>query len=339
MCIRDRMRRLRQKALRSIDGISFLHPLIIGDYTDFYASKHHATNVGAMFRPDNPLLPNYKHIPIGYHGRSSSIVLSGTAIRRPRGQTKADDAAAPTFGPCKMLDYEMELGIYIGAGNNLGEPTTMAAVRGQLFGMCIVNDWSARDIQKWEYQPLGPFLAKSFSTTISPCIVTMAALEPFRVAGPERDADDPKPLDYLSTDEPWGYDITVEVWLASKQMRDEGKPAIMLSRGHFRRMFWTVAQMVIHHSSNGCDLHAGDLLASGTISGPEKSARGCMLELTWDGNGPDGKPKPRIPVQLPTGEMRTFLADGDEVTMKAYCEREGFRRIGFGECRGVIVGT
>ncbi len=332
----QQLRRARQKALRPIAETEFLCPMVIGDYTDFYASKHHATNVGSMFRPDSPLLPNYTHVPIGYHGRASTILASGAPVRRPRGQTKPDDAPAPTFGPCRMLDYELEIGVFIGAGNELGEPIPIGGVREQMFGLCLVNDWSARDIQKWEYQPLGPFLAKNFATTISPCIVTSAALEPFRIPGPERSADDPRPLDYLATDEPWGYDITVEAWLASAQMREQGRAPIMLSRGSFRHMYWTLAQMIVHHASNGCRLVSGDLLASGTISGPEKSSRGCLLELTWDGIGPDGKPRPRSAIQLPTGENRTFLADGDEVILKAYCEREGFRRIGFGECRGII---
>lgn len=331
------MRRLRQKALRPLKDTPLTLPIGINDYTDFYASKHHATNVGSMFRPDNPLLPNYKYVPIGYHGRVSTIIASGESVRRPRGQTKADDAAAPTFGPCKLLDYEMELGLFVGEGNNRGEPIAIGDVRRHILGMCIVNDWSARDIQKWEYQPLGPFLAKNFATTVSPCIVPMAALEPFRVAGPERDADDPQPLDYLRTDEAWGYDITVEVWLASQQMRERSMGPVRISQGNFRHMFWTVAQMLVHHASNGCEMTPGDLLASGTISGPEKGSRGCLLELTWDGLGGDGKPKPRVPVALPTGETRTFLADGDEVIMKAYCQREGYRKVGFGECRGVIV--
>jgi fumarylacetoacetase len=312
----------------------------LGNYTDFYASKHHAMNVGSMFRPDNPLLPNYRHVPIAYHGRASSIVVSGTEIRRPSGQTKADDAAAPTFGPCKMLDYELELGLFIGRGNELGRPIPIDQAGEHIFGMCIVNDWSARDIQKWEYQPLGPFLAKNFATTISPFVVTMEALEPFRIPGPERDPDDPQPLPYLHAKENWGLDITVEVHLSSKQMRDRGLSPVRLSKGNFRHMYWTVAQMVAHHASNGCNLQPGDLLASGTISGPEPGSRGCLLELTWDGIDPaTGKPRPRKPIQLPTGETRTFLADGDEVIMKAYCEREGFRRIGFGECRGTIVGA
>lgn len=350
------VKRARQKALLPIDSVPLLPAASIMNYTDFYASKHHATNVGAMFRPDNPLLPNYKHVPIGYHGRASSIVSSGTPVTRPRGQQSPPDdnpAAGPTFGPCKLLDYEMELGVIIARGNELGTPIHMSDVRAAMLGICIVNDWSARDLQKWEYQPLGPFLAKNFATSISPMIVTMDALEPFRSPGPERDADDPQPLDYLRSEQgsggggsgggDWAYDITVEVWLASKAMRAANVAPIRISKGNFKHMYWTLAQMVVHHASNGCNLQPGDLLASGTISGPSKDSRGCLLELTWDGLDPTTKkPKPRIPINLPSvngapAESRTFLADGDEVIMKAYCEgRGGFRRIGFGECRGII---
>ncbi|HYE03658.1 MAG TPA: fumarylacetoacetase [Phycisphaerales bacterium] len=335
---------LRAGLLPRLDDVELVgHSGLPGNYTDFYASKHHATNVGSMFRPDNPLLPNYRHVPIGYHGRASSIVVSGTPVRRPLGQTKGDDPPGapptpPAFGPCRMLDYEMELGVFIGAGNRLGDPIDIRNVREHVFGMCIVNDWSARDIQKWEYQPLGPFLAKNFATTISPCVVTMEALEPFRVPGPHRDPGDPEPLDYLSATEPWGMDITVEVHLASEEMRRRGLPPVRLSRGSFKDMYWTIAQMVAHHASNGCNLEPGDLLASGTISGPGREARGCLLELTWDGHdAAAGKPRPRVPIALPTGESRLFLQDGDEVIMRASCERDGFRRIGFGECRGVIM--
>ena len=323
-----------------VEGTELITPITTFNYTDFYASKHHASTVGSMFRPDNPLLPNYKHVPIGYHGRASSVVLSGTPIKRPRGQqAPAQEGGQPTFGPSTMLDYEMELGVYVGAASRLGEPIGIADVREHMLGVCIVNDWSARDLQKWEYQPLGPFLAKNFATSVSPYVVTMDALEPFRVPGPEREAGDPEPLPYLSTPEDWGLAVTVEVWLRSAQMRERGTPAVRLSRADFRRMYWTFAQMVAHHTSNGCNLMPGDLLASGTISGPEKDGRGCLLELTWDGAGPDGKPRPRTPVQLPTGEARTFLQDGDEVIMRGNCEREGFRRIGLGECSGVIVGA
>lgn len=314
-------------------------PMTVYDYTDFYASVHHASNVGAMFRPDNALLPNYKWVPIGYHGRASSIVPSGTPVRRPSGQTKADDAAAPTFGPCKLLDYELEVGFFVGPGNELGEPIDIADAEDHIFGLCLVNDWSARDMQKWEYQPLGPFLAKNFATSISPCIVTMEALAPFRCPAMERPAGDPRPLPYLFSEENQargGVDIQLEVFLASADMRTRGLAPVRLSRGSFKHMYWTIAQLLTHHASNGCNMRPGDLLASGTVSGPSADSRGCLLELTWGGNGPDGKPLPRKPITLPTGETRTFLADGDEVIIKGFCEREGFRRIGFGECRGVI---
>lgn len=333
-------RRLRQKALATIAETRFLSCIAIFNYTDFYASKFHATNVGAMFRPDNPLLPNYKHVPIGYHGRASSLVISGSDVRRPNGQQsppEGDAKALPSFGPCKMLDYEMELGLFVGGGNALGTPISIADARRSMFGLCILNDWSARDLQKWEYQPLGPFLAKNFASTISPFIVTLDALEPFRIEGPARDADDPAPLPYLHTSEPFGLDITVEVLLLTEQMRAKNLPPHSISAGNSRDLFWTFAQMLAHHTSNGCNLQPGDLLGSGTISGRDKNSRGCLLELTWDGLGADGKPKPRAPVTLPTGETRTFLADGDEVIMRAWAEKLGFRRVGFGECRGKIL--
>jgi fumarylacetoacetase len=332
-------RRLRSKALVAQADLRYTPALPHFNYTDFYASKHHASNVGAMFRPDNPLLPNYTHVPIGYHGRSSSIVMSGSDIQRPAGQTKADDAQLPSVGPCKMLDYELELGLIVGAGNRIGDPIDIKDVRRQLFGMCLLNDWSARDMQKWEYQPLGPFLAKNFATTISNFVVTMPALEPFRIPGPERGPSDPEPLPYLKTDDHWGYDITVEAWLSTEEMRTRGLSPHMLSRGNFKHMFWTVAQLVTHHASNGCNLQPGDLLGSGTISGPERTSRGCLLELTWDGPPglEGGKPKPRKAIELPSGETRVFLADGDEVILRACCEREGFRRVGFGSCAGRVV--
>lgn len=331
-------RRLRTKALVPQHDAHFFRPVLNLNYTDFYASKHHARNVGSMFRPDNPLLPNYTHVPIGYHGRTSSLMLSGQNVRRPSGQTKADDAQAPSFGPCKMLDYEMELALLVAQPSEHGKPIAMHDARRHMLGMCILNDWSARDMQKWEYQPLGPFLAKNFATSLSPSIVTLDALEPFRIPGPEREHGDPQPLDYLRSEEDWAYDITVEVWLQSQQMRESSIAPAMISRGNFKHMYWTLAQMLVHHASNGCPMQPGDLLGSGTISGPEKSSRGCLLELTWDGVDATGKPKPRTPVQLPTGETRLFLADGDEVIMKAYAQREGYRRIGFGECRGRVQG-
>ena len=311
------------------DAVMYL-PAEIGDYTDFYASIHHATNVGSMFRPDNPLLPNYKYVPIGYHGRASSIVASGTPVRRPNGQTKAADAAQPSYGPSRMLDYESELGFFIGQGNMLGETIPISKAGAHLFGFCLVNDWSARDIQSWEYQPLGPFLAKNFATTVSPWVVTAEAVEPFRVAAFHRPDGDPEPLPYLQSPHDrarGGIAATLEVYLSSTRMRKEGMEPLRLSRASFQSMYWTVAQMLAHHASNGCNLRSGDLLASGTISGDTEESRGCMLELTWRGSKP---------IELPTGEERRFLQDGDEVIMKGYLEAEGRRRIGFGECRGTI---
>lgn len=299
-----------------------LLPVRVGDYTDFYASVHHATNVGSMFRPDNPLLPNYKWLPVGYHGRSSSIVVSGTPVRRPNGQTRDDANAAPLFGPSKRLDYEMEVGFFIGAGNKLGEPVPVSNALDHVFGFCLVNDWSARDVQTWEYQPLGPFLAKNFATSISPWIVTLDALEPYRTTIAPRPEGDPEPLAYLRDDVV--FDIQVEVWLRTAKMTEP----VRLSRGCFRDMYWTPAQMLAHHTSNGCNVRPGDLLASGTVSGPSKDARGCLLELTWRGTEP---------VTLPSGETRKFLEDGDEVILRGFCEREGLPRISLGTCRGIVL--
>ncbi len=301
-------------------------PVAVGDYTDFYASIHHATNVGLMLRPDNPLLANYKHVPIAYHGRASSIVASGTPILRPSGQTRPAPAAVPAFGPCRMLDYECEVGLLVGPGNTLGSPIPIDDAESHIFGFCLVNDWSARDIQAWEYQPLGPFLGKSFATSISPWVVTLEALAPFRAPRAARPADDPEPLSYLDSPSDRAHGaiaITLEVHLSSATMA-----ACRLSRADFRHMYWTPAQMLAHHSSNGCNLRPGDLLASGTVSGPEKLARGCLLELTWRG---------AEPVDLPRGETRRFIEDGDEVILTGWSQRDGFRRIGFGECRGVVV--
>lgn len=306
-------------------------PANIGDYTDFYASISHATNVGSMFRPDNPLLPNYKYVPIGYHGRASSIVASGSPVTRPRGQTKAADAEAPSFGPSKMLDYESELGFFVGRGNNPGDTIPMTDADSHIFGFCLVNDWSARDIQSWEYQPLGPFLAKNFATTVSPWVVTNEAAAPYRIATRPRASGDPEPLEYLRSPEDWehgGIALTLEVLLLTSRMKSEGVPPARLSRASFSDMYWTVGQMLAHHASNGCNMRPGDLLASGTVSGESPDARGCLLELTWRGSKP---------VTLPTGEERRFLQDGDEVIMKGYLEAEGRARIGFGECRGTIL--
>ena len=306
-------------------------PAEIGDYTDFYASIHHATNVGSMFRPDNPLLPNYKYVPIGYHGRASSIVPSGTPVRRPQGQLKPAEAEHPAFGPSKLLDYESELGFFIRRGNELGAPIPVETAGEHVFGFCLVNDWSARDIQTWEYQPLGPFLSKSFATTVSPWVVTTEAVLPYRVAPAERAAGDPEPLEYLrSSDDArrGAINAFLEVWLQTRRMREEGLAPARLSRAPFTSMYWTVAQMVAHHASNGCNLRPGDLLASGTVSGNTDDARGCLLELTWRGTKP---------VALPTGEERKFLEDGDEIIMKGSLEAPGRPTIGFGECRGTIL--
>jgi fumarylacetoacetase len=311
--------------------VSFNNQFWTGDYTDFYCSIFHATNVGSMFRPDNPLLPNYKYVPIGYHGRASSIVISGTDIRRPHGQNRSDQEKPPVFIPCKSLDYEMELGFFVGKGNELSKSIPISEAESHIFGMCLVNDWSARDIQAWEYQPLGPFLAKNFATTISPFVVTMEALAPFRTKAFERDPDDPEPLDYLNDEQNQkfgGLDINLEVYIHTAKMRSEKIEPYRLSHSNTKDLYWTVGQMLTHHASNGCNLQTGDLIASGTVSGKEKSERGCLLELTWRGTEP---------IDLPSGEQRRFLEDGDEVIMKGFCEREGFRRIGFGECRGRIL--
>ena len=322
---------LGAKILVPMAQAELLLPAAIGDYTDFYASVHHATNVGSMFRPDNPLLPNYKYVPIGYHGRSSSIVMSGTPVRRPNGQTRDPQADGPQFGPCKLLDYEMEVGFFAGSGNALGQPIAINEAEEHIFGVCLVNDWSARDIQTWEYQPLGPFLAKNFATTISPWIVTLEALAPFRTPAFERPTDDPQPLPYLHATENHshgGIDLIVEVYLVSRRMREAAIAPIRLSRGNFSTMYWTIAQMLTHHASNGCNIRPGDLFASGTVSGETKDARGCLLELTWRG---------AEPIELPNGETRTFLQDGDEIIMRGYCQRTGAARIGLGESRGVVL--
>jgi fumarylacetoacetase len=305
-------------------------PAAIGDYTDFYASIFHATNVGSMMRPDEPLLPNYKHVPIGYHGRASSVVPSGTAVRRPDGQVKPESAMEPSFGPSRRLDYELEVGIWIGTGNVLGEPIPAARAESHVFGLCLLNDWSARDIQQWVYQPLGPFLAKSFATSISPWVVTLEALEPFRSAQARRPEGDPAPLPYLSVedDSRSAIDARLEVALATKTMRAAGHAPVVVSRSSLRHLYWTVTQLVTHHASNGCNLRTGDLLGTGTVSGPTRDSRGCLLELTWRGTEP---------IQV-GGETRRFLEDGDEVIFRGWCERDGAARIGFGECRGVVVG-
>ena len=304
-------------------------PARIGDYTDFYASIHHATRVGKLFRPDNPLLPNYKYVPIGYHGRASSIVVSGSEVRRPSGQTKPAEAAEPAFGPTRSLDYELEVGVFIGPGNELGRPIAIDGAEQHIFGLCLVNDWSARDMQSWEYQPLGPFLAKNFATTISPWIVPLQALAPYRVAVAERAEGDPAPLPYLaSSNAQSGFDVTLEVFIASRAMRERSMAPMRVSKGNLRDLYWSVSQLVTHHASNGCNLRPGDLLATGTISGPDEGSEGCLLEMKHRGE----------PLRLATGETRVFLEDGDEVTFRAYAERPGLPRIGFGRCSGTLVG-
>jgi fumarylacetoacetase len=306
-------------------------PTDVGDYTDFYASVFHATNVGAMFRPENPLSPNYKWVPIGYHGRASSLVVSGTPVKRPSGQTEGTAGSPPGFGPTQALDYELEVGAFLGPGNVLGNPIRLCEAEEHIAGLCLVNDWSARDIQKWEYQPLGPFLAKSFATSVSPWVVTREALAPFRVPAFTRPEGDPAPLPYLTDErdaEQGAIDLRLEVRLSSRRMRETGLPPAVVSRSNLRDLYWTLGQMVAHQTSNGCNVRPGDLIASGTVSGAEKGSRGCLLELTGRG---------REPLILPTGEERRFLEDGDEVVLRGRCEREGFVGIGFGDCRGMIV--
>ncbi|TQV72345.1 fumarylacetoacetase [Aliikangiella marina] len=321
---------LLESCLVNQDDVEYSLPCRIGDYTDFYTSIYHATAVGSLFRPDNPLLPNYKWIPIGYHGRSSSIDVSGQAFKRPKGQIKAPDATEPSFAPCKRLDYEMEVGIYIGKGNDLGEPISIEAAEDHVFGLCLFNDWSARDIQGWEYQPLGPFLAKNFASTVSPWIVTSEALAPFRASW-TRDAADPQPLDYLESENnraQGGYDIELEVQLETEKMKQAGEPASHLSLSNFKHSYWTVAQMVTHHTVNGCNLMPGDMFGSGTQSGPEHKEAGSLLELSRGG---------KEQISLDNGEKRTFLEDGDTVIMRGWCAREGAKRIGFGEVTSTVI--
>ncbi|MGY2138074.1 fumarylacetoacetase [Pseudomonas reactans] len=306
-------------------------PARINDYTDFYVGIEHAQNVGKLFRPDNPLLPNYKYVPIGYHGRASTIRTSGADVRRPKGQTLPAGQTEPTFGPCARLDYELELGIWIGQGNEMGDSIAIGDAADHIAGFCLLNDWSARDIQAWEYQPLGPFLSKSFITTISPWVVTAEALEPFRKAQPARPEGDPQPLSYLldKRDQAAGaLDIELEVLLITAAMREQNLPAHRLALSNSLHMYWTVAQLVAHHSVNGCQLQAGDLFGSGTLSGPQAGQFGSLLEMTEGG---------KKAVELPSGEVRKFLEDGDEIILRARCNREGFASIGFGECRGTVI--
>ena len=305
-------------------------PCRIGDYTDFYTSIHHATTVGKQFRPENPLLPNYKWVPIGYHGRASSIGVSGESFPRPQGQIKPPDADVPSVGPTRRLDYELEIGVFIGAPNERGEAVSMIDAESRVFGMALFNDWTARDIQPWEYQPLGPFLSKNFASTLSPWIVTTEALAPFRSAF-VRPADDPQPLPYLDSKanrEAGAFDVQLEVWLQTQKMREAGQAGERLVSSNFTDAYWTVAQMVAHHTVNGCNLQSGDLLGTGTLSGPEPEQAGSLLELSQGG---------KKPIQLKNGETRTFLEDGDCIVMRGYCERVGVRRIGFGECRGTVL--
>jgi fumarylacetoacetase len=319
------------KALLAQAKAEMTVPCRIGDYTDFYTGIHHATTIGKLFRPDQPLMPNYKWVPIGYHGRASSIGVSGQVFKRPQGQTKAPDAAEPSFGPSKRLDYELELGFLVGRGNALGEPIAIGDAEDHLFGVTLLNDWSARDLQAWEYQPLGPFLAKNFASTLSPWIVTMEALAPFR-AKFERPAGDPQPLPYLdapSNREAGALDITLEVLLQTAKMRAEGVAPARLTRGNTTEAaYWTAAQLITHHTVNGCNLQPGDLLGSGTLSGPKPDEAGSLMELTLGG---------KQQITLPNGEKRTFLEDGDTLVMRGYCERAGAVRIGLGEVSGTVA--
>jgi len=323
---------LPDRSLIPMADVEMHLPFEIGDYTDFYASIYHATNVGKLFRPENPLLPNYKYVPIGYHGRASSVVLSGSTVTRPRGQTVAPSSSVPSFGRSELLDYEAEVGFFVGRGNPLGEPVPIEKAGDHIFGVCLVNDWSARDIQSWEYQPLGPFLSKSFATTISPWVVTMEALAPYRIPAFFRPPSDPIPLSYLRSENDkneGGIDLTIEVYIRSMLIREGHMRPYRISRASLGDIYWTPAQMLTHHASNGCNLRPGDLFASGTVSGPEPTSQGCLLELTRRG---------AEPLALPTGEERKFLHDGDEVIMRGFLEREGAARIGLGECSGRVVG-
>lgn len=307
-------------------GVAYAVPARIGDYTDFYTSVHHATNIGRQFRPDNPLLPNYKWVPIGYHGRASSIGVSPQAFRRPRGQTMPPGASTPQFGPSQKLDIELELGVFIGRGNALGEPIGIDEAESHVFGLCLLNDWSARDIQGWEYQPLGPFLSKNFATTISPWIVTLEALAPYRVPF-ERAEGDPQPLPYLASEanrQAGSLDVQLQLLLQTPAMRE---PASICTTS-YRHAYWTIAQMVAHHTVNGCNLQPGDLFGTGTLSGPTLDQAGALIELTQGG---------KQPLALPGGETRSWLLDGDAVIIRGWCERPGAARIGFGECVGRVL--
>lgn len=305
-------------------------PAKIGDYTDFYTSVYHATNVGKLFRPDNPLMQNYKWVPIGYHGRASSIAVSGNDFRRPVGQTFPPGSEKPVFGPSKRLDYELELAVYIGTGNELGSPVGIDEAESHVFGIGILNDWSARDIQAWEYQPLGLFLAKNFASTVSPWIITLEALAPYRVPF-GRPTDDPQPLPYLDSARQraeGSLDIVLDLEIESARMREAGLPAAQVTRTNYRHAYWTVAQMIAHHTVNGCNLQPGDLLGMGTLSGPTPDQAGALLETTSGG---------KKPLALGNGETRTFIEDGDAVVIRAWAEKPGAARIGFGECRATVL--
>ncbi len=319
-------------ALHALSGVELGLPCDIGDYTDFYTSIHHATTIGKQLRPDNPLLPNYQWVPIGYHGRASSILPSGESFRRPMGQTKAPDQDRPALGPSRKLDYELELGIVIAQGNALGEVIAMNHAEDQVFGLALFNDWSARDIQAWEYQPLGPFLAKNFASTLSPWVVTLDALAPYRVPF-SRPEGDPQPLPYLDSERnrlTGGISIELEVWLQTAQMRQAGQAGEQLSQANYRDAYWSVSQLVAHHTVNGCNLRPGDLFGTGTLSGPAPDQGGSLMELSAGG---------KKPLQLANGEARGWLEDGDTVILRGYCQREGFRRIGLGECRGTVLAS
>jgi fumarylacetoacetase len=320
----------RPQLLVAQSDAEYTVPARIGDYTDFYTSIHHATAVGRLFRPDNPLLPNYKWVPIGYHGRTSTIGVSGQTFSRPRGQTRGPTDEEPSFGPCKRLDYELEVGIFIGRGNDQGEPIPANQAESHVFGLCLLNDWSARDVQAWEYQPLGPFLSKNFATTISPWIVTLEALAPYRAAW-QRAASDPQPLHYLDYPDlraRGGLDIELEVLVETVSMRRAGHAPVRLSQSNFRHSYWTIAQLLAHHTVNGCTLNPGDLLGSGTQSGPVAAEAGSLLELTAGG---------KQPLTLPNGEQRVFLEDGDRVVLRGWTAAPGRPRIGFGEASGTVL--
>lgn len=329
---RERLQAMGERLLVPMADCQMHMPAQVGDYTDFYVGIHHAMNVGKLFRPDNPLLPNYKYVPIAYHGRASTLGVSGMPVKRPSGQTLKPGAETPDFGPSKRLDYELEVGVWIGQGNEPGEPVAIGKAGEHIAGFCLLNDWSARDLQAWEYQPLGPFLSKSFATSISPWVITAEALAPFRAAQPARPEGDPLPMAYLFDEQDQAdgaLDIELEVLLLTSRMKEQGVAPQRLALSNTLNMYWTVAQMVAHHSVNGCKLQAGDLFGTGTLSGPQPDQLGSLLEMTEGG---------KRAVELPNGETRTFLEAGDEVILKARCHKEGEVSIGFGECRGVVVG-